>query len=159
MTSKIRTRSSANVVAKPAAVSALTLALALASIAAAEPGPVGLWRTAADNGEVRISECGGALCGTIVTSGRIKANPDLKDVQNKDPALRSRTLKGLSIFYGVKGGPKVWSGGNVYNPQDGHTYKGSITLVDANTLKLTGCVFGPLCQSQTWRRIPDGAGG
>jgi uncharacterized protein (DUF2147 family) len=45
-----------------------------------------------------------------------------------------------------------WSG-QVYNAEDGKTYSGSITLQDARTLKLEGCVLGGLfCKAQTWTR-------
>ena len=132
---------------------ALATTLFAASAAWAEPGPVGDWSTHHAGGVVRISECDGGLCGKVVNSDPIKADPDAKDAHNSDASLRTRPLKGLTVFYGVKGGPTEWSGGSVYNPEDGKTYHGSIKLVDPDTLKLTGCVFGPLCQSQTWTRL------
>ena len=46
-----------------------------------------------------------------------------------------------------------WTGGRVYNPGDGKSYKGSMTLVDAGHLKLQGCVIGVLCKSQVLKRI------
>jgi len=54
---------------------------------------------------------------------------------------------------GFSGGPKVWKGGKIYNPEDGNTYQGTITLVDDNTLNLRGCVIFPLCKTQTWSRL------
>ena len=47
----------------------------------------------------------------------------------------------------------AWTGGTVYNPDDGRTYSGKITPVDVNHLKLRGCVFYPLCKTETWTRI------
>jgi uncharacterized protein (DUF2147 family) len=45
-----------------------------------------------------------------------------------------------------------WAG-QVYNAEDGKTYSGSITLVDAKTLTLQGCALGGLiCKSRTWTR-------
>jgi uncharacterized protein (DUF2147 family) len=45
-----------------------------------------------------------------------------------------------------------WSG-QVYNADDGKTYSGSLTLQDANTIKLEGCIMGGLlCKAQTWTR-------
>ena len=130
----------------------LVAALASATAHAASPAE-GLWRTSSRNGEVRIAECGQALCGTLVTSDGIKENPALADTENKDPALRSRLLKDLVFLQNFTGGPKEWKGGSVYNPEDGGTYKGTIKLVDADTLKLTGCIIFPLCKTQTWKRI------
>ncbi len=133
---------------------------ALAAVAMLSAAPVqvaapieGLWRTPEHNGEVAISACGAALCGRIVTSDRIKADPTIADVKNKDQALRSRPLKDLPMLQGFTGGPLQWKGGAVYNPEDGGTYKGSLKLVDADTLKLTGCIVFPLCKSEVWKRI------
>ncbi len=116
-------------------------------------GAAGLWLTGHDHGIVEVFACDAALCGRIVTSDRLKAHPDQVDERNAEESLRRRPIKGLSIFYGVKGGPPVWSGGRVYNPTDGRTYEGSIRLIDPNTLKLTGCVFYPLCRSEIWTRV------
>jgi len=128
------------------------LGLAAAPAFAASPAE-GLWRTPTNNGEVRIAECGQALCGRIVSSDRIKADPELRDTKNRNEALRSRPLKDLLMLQGFTGGPTEWKGGTVYNPEDGGTYKGRLKLQDADTLRLTGCIVAPLCKSQTWRRI------
>ncbi|MBX3479351.1 MAG: DUF2147 domain-containing protein [Caulobacter sp.] len=127
------------------------LALAGAALAA-DPSPVGVWKTPEDHGLIRIYECGAALCGRIVGSDTLNANPGLKDAANKDAALRGRPLKDLQLMSGFKGGPKTWKDGRIYRPQDGGTYKGSLELVEANKLKLTGCAAPLLCQSQTWVR-------
>lgn len=134
------------------AVAALALADLVSGARAASPAE-GRWRTPAKHGEVVIAECGPALCGKLVDGDGIRADASLADVKNRDPTKRSRPLKDLPLLQGFTGGPSEWKGGTVYNPEDGATYKGSIRLVDADTLKLTGCIFAPLCQSQTWTRI------
>ncbi len=131
---------------------AVLCAAALSSTAMAA-SPVGDWNTPAKHGVVRVSECGDAICGKIVDGDDIRANAAAADLHNQDAALRSRPLKGLPLFYGVKGGPSEWSGGSVYNPEDGKTYHGSIKLVDEDTLKLTGCIMAPFCKTQTWTRV------
>jgi uncharacterized protein (DUF2147 family) len=134
------------------ALAVLLTACACASALAATP--VGDWKTPEHNGVVRISQCDGdALCGKLVDGDDLRADPDVRDTRNQDPAKRARLMKGLTLFDGVKGGPTEWTGGSLYNPEDGKTYHGSIKLVDANTLKLTGCVFAPFCRSQTWTRL------
>ena len=40
-----------------------------------------------------------------------------------------------------------------YSAEDGKTYSGKITPLGANQLKLRGCVFFPLCKTQTWTRV------
>lgn len=113
----------------------------------------GLWQTPSRGGEVEISRCGASLCGRLVSSDGLKDDPDLKDVRNRDAALRERRLKGLTILTGFSGGPREWTGGSIYNAEDGKTYSGSITLMGDNSLSLRGCVVAPLCKSQTWTRI------
>src|SRR5690606_19953122 len=109
-------------------------ALAVAAAALAAPAlagdPTGLWQTPTNGGQVRIERCGNALCGTLVTSAAIRANPGQLDVKNKDEAQRSRTLRGLRMLSGFTGGPTEWRGGSVYNPEDGGTYRGTITMTN-----------------------------
>ena len=132
----------------------LLAALALASPSLAQTADVtGLWQTPVHGGQVRISRCGPALCGTLVTSDNIRTNPDLRDSNNSNRALRGRTVRNLPLLQGFTGGPTEWRGGTVYNPQDGRTYHGTITLQGSNTLRLRGCVIVPLCRTQTWTRL------
>jgi uncharacterized protein (DUF2147 family) len=130
----------------------LAAATALASPAFAGD-PTGLWQTPTNGGQVRISRCGQALCGVLVTSSHIRADPNTLDTHNSNRALRGRTLRNLPLLNGFTGGPAVWRGGTVYNPEDGRTYSGTITLDGDNTLRLQGCVVRPLCRTQTWTRV------
>jgi uncharacterized protein (DUF2147 family) len=136
---------------KPAALAAIVVLAATPCLAAS---PIeGLWASPTENGQVEIYSCGPAVCGRLLTSDRIKADPATADIQNKNHGLRTRPLKGLQIFSGFAGGPIEWSGGTLYNPDDGGTYHGTMTLVSPTQLKLTGCIFRPLCKSETWTRI------
>lgn len=128
------------------------------SLAAAQSSQtiLGVWRTPSDGGStVRISACGDAVCGQIVSSPALRADPNLRDGRNSDASLRTRRLQGLRILQVRPGGPGRWSDGWVYNPTDGKTYRGSITLTPEGRLRLTGCVVRPLCQTQTWTRVSD----
>ncbi|QRG05489.1 DUF2147 domain-containing protein [Xanthobacter dioxanivorans] len=115
--------------------------------------PTGLWQTPSRSGQVEISRCGANLCGRLVSSEGLKADPALKDVNNSNASLRSRPLKGVTILSGFSGGPKEWTGGSIYNAEDGKTYSGSITLDGDDTLKLRGCIVAPLCKTQSWTRL------
>jgi uncharacterized protein (DUF2147 family) len=114
---------------------------------------IGTWHSPTKNGVISIQKCGSSICGTLESGDDIKANPTAKDVNNKDAGQRGRTLKGLTMLSGFKWDDGAWSDGNVYNPNDGRTYSGKITVEDANTLHLRGCVFVPLCKTETWTRI------
>lgn len=115
--------------------------------------PTGLWLTPTRSGQVEISKCGNGLCGRLVSSEGLKADPALKDVNNSNASLRGRALKGLTILTGFSGGPQEWTGGSIYNAEDGKTYSGTITMDGDNTLKLRGCVVVPLCKTQVWTRL------
>lgn len=131
---------------------AATAAALLASPALAADA-TGLWQTPTNGGQVRIARCGQALCGTLVTSDHIRQNPNARDEHNRDQGQRGRTLRNLPMLTGFTGGPTEWRGGSVYNPADGGTYRGTITMVNDNTLRLRGCIVAPLCKTQTWTRI------
>ena len=83
---------------------AAIVAAALASPALAGD-PTGLWQTPTNGGQVRIARCGQALCGTLVTSDHIRAQPNARDEHNKDASQRNRTLRGLTMLSGFTGGP------------------------------------------------------
>ncbi|PHY22210.1 DUF2147 domain-containing protein [Caulobacter sp. BP25] len=113
----------------------------------------GVWQTPTNGGQVEIARCGNSLCGKLVSSNHIRENPTLKDVRNKDESQRVRTLKNLQMLYDFTGGPAKWTGGKVYNPDDGGTYAGTIELIGDNQLKLKGCIVAPLCKTQVWTRL------
>ena len=56
-------------------------------------------------------------------------------------------------LYDFTGGPTKWTGGKVYNPDDGGTYSGTIELLSDNQLKLKGCIVAPFCKTQVWNRV------
>lgn len=126
----------------------------LAAAAAVSPdSAVGRWRTETRNGVVEIERCGASVCGKLVSSDGLRTNPDMRDINNKDANLRSRKLLNLQILGGFTRGADNWSGGTIYNGDDGGTYKATVTPVDADHLKVRGCIIWPLCKSQTWTRI------
>ena len=132
----------------------LVTALALLAAAPAMAQDVdGVWLSPSRSAHVQISHCGDQLCGKVISASQPKTNPNFLDVHNKNPALRTRRVIGALLLEGFTGGPTEWSGGHVYNPGDGNTYSGKLTLVDENHLKLTGCAMWVLCKSQVWTRI------
>ncbi len=136
---------------KAAIAGALAL-LCLSATNAWAADATGLWRTQTA-GEVEIYHCGAALCGKLVNSPRLRADPALKDFRNKDAALRGRSLKGMVMIQGLHGGPTSWSDGQLYNPEDGNTYSGALTLLPNGQVQLKGCALMVLCKTQVWNRI------
>jgi uncharacterized protein (DUF2147 family) len=111
----------------------------------------GLWATPVDKSQVRIEACGTNLCGFVVTSSRLIAQPDQRDAHNPDPRLRGRPMRNLEIFEVRPTASGDWRGW-IYDPNSGHNYKVSLRLEAANRLRLTGCLIGPLCAGQSWDR-------
>ncbi len=131
----------------------LATMLAAAAMGPAAPGVAGRWMTETRHGVVEITPCGASICGRLIDSDNIRADPQRRDIHNQDPAQRQRPLKGLMMLQGFHGAASQWDGGSVYNPDDGGTYHGTLTIVDATTLKVRGCIVWPLCKSQVWKRV------
>jgi uncharacterized protein (DUF2147 family) len=135
---------------------AALLAFACAQSAQAAE-PAGTWLTQTGGSRIRVADCGGALCGTIIWL-KEPIDPDTgkpkTDKNNSDAAKRSRPLLGVQIVLGMKpNGTDKWSG-QVYNAEDGKTYSGNLTYSGGNSLQLQGCALGGLvCKSQTWTKV------
>jgi uncharacterized protein (DUF2147 family) len=134
-----------------------TLGLLLsASVAQAQSAdePTGIWLTEKGDARVRVSHCGGNLCGAIV-SLRDKIDPatgkPAVDDKNPDPALRNRPMVGIQLFIGMKPvGPSKWSG-QIYNSDDGRMYDSNVSVAGPGALKVEGCV-GAICGGETWTK-------
>ena len=136
------------------AVVALAAMPTLANAASAE----GEWVTEGDKARVAIAPCAGnaaQLCGTITWSYRPADAPpgELRDINNSDTKLRDRPIVGLPLLQGFRpDGADGWSGGTIYDPEGGKTYKSKMRLDGADGLEVDGCVLF-LCQTQTWTRF------
>lgn len=137
---------------------ALVATLALAAFdPALAADPTGTWLTQTGGSRIRIADCGGALCGTIIWL-KEPNDPDTRkpktDKNNSDAAKRSRPLLGVQIVLGMKpAGADKWTG-QVYNAEDGKTYSGNLTVTGAGSLTLQGCALGGLvCKGQNWTKV------
>ena len=127
----------------------------MGSGAALAADPSGTWLTQNGASRIKLADCGGALCGTIVwlkepndDSGKPKT-----DKNNSDASKRGRPLIGVQIVLGMKpAGTDKWTG-QVYNAEDGKTYSGNLTFSGGGSLVLQGCALGGLvCKGQTWTK-------
>ena len=134
----------------------LTVLALTGSGAAFAAEPNGTWLTQTGGSRIRVADCGGALCGTIVWL-KEPNDPDTgkpkTDKNNSDASKRARPLIGTQIVLGMKpAGADKWTG-QVYNAEDGKTYSGNLTYPGGDSLQLQGCALGGLvCKSQTWTR-------
>jgi uncharacterized protein (DUF2147 family) len=139
-------------------LSRMAFAVALMStgmVPAVAGDPTGVWVSENGDTKVRVSRCGGSLCGSLAwlrepndPSGRPKT-----DKHNPDLAKRDRRLIGVPVLFGMKPeGEDRWSG-RIYNADDGKTYASRVMLASAGSMKVQGCVLGGLfCKSMTWTR-------
>jgi uncharacterized protein (DUF2147 family) len=129
-----------------ASAAAFTALLASAS-APTQVEPYGsIWTNPQRSVQVHAHRCGQALCGTIVWADD-KAKADARK-GGTDPLI------GTQLFLGfVPDGKSVWRG-KVFVPDMRSTFSGTITMVDAQTLRAQGCLLGRvLCRSQVWTRV------
>ena len=143
---------------------ALLFALFAAPALAATPAYLGDWQTPRD-AIVRVAPCtaphsiaDAAICLTIVRvspTAPLGPNGRPTDLKNPNPTLQSRPLCGLVIGTGFQAtDPDHLSGGNLYDPESGHTYQGTITAA-GDALHLRGYIGIPLFgRSETWHRSP-----
>jgi uncharacterized protein (DUF2147 family) len=125
-------------------------ALSLLAVPAAAADPSGDWTVKDGSARMRLADCNGKIWGIVAwaqTSG--------VDSKNPDPAQRNRPLIGLPILRGMqKTKSNQWEG-PIYNPKNGKTYQGTITLKQSDVLEVEGCVLGGwICGGQNWTRLP-----
>jgi uncharacterized protein (DUF2147 family) len=135
---------------------AIFVALLAAPSARAQPGGDvgGVWLTQAGDAKVRVSKCGGGICGVVIwlkePINPATGKPQIDD-KNPNPALAKRPIIGLSLFAGMHpSAPSKWSG-EIYNADDGKSYRSNISLASPDALRVEGCV-GALCGGETWTR-------
>ena len=141
-------------------ISCIALAFLLAATVSAAPDVAdiqGRWLSGDGDGWIDIRIEDETLNGYIAGSPNdVPGNPSRLDVENPDAALRTRELDGLKFMQGFRYVEKSnrWTGGTIYDPNSGKTYKGTLTLVDHNSLKLRGYIgvslFG---RNEVWSRV------
>lgn len=126
--------------ATAAAFLALFAAFPVLSPLAADFSPVGSWQVASGEARFRVSSCGdGAeLCAKLVW-----LKPELRTRENLK-YMNKYVLRGAQPVQ-----PNKWRGTVNYQ---GQTVGGSLTLVNANTMVLTGCQL-VVCQTFDFKRL------
>lgn len=110
--------------------------------------PTGEWLVAEAVARIRIVDCNGSLWGVVSWEAR----PGV-DSKNPNPDQRSRPTLGMPVLLGMtQTEPNQW-GGHIYNSEDGRTYSANISLTNANTLRVQGCVLRILCGGENWSRV------
>ncbi|GKQ54828.1 DUF2147 domain-containing protein [Bradyrhizobium sp. Ce-3] len=96
--------------------------------AAAQAGPIGVWATEENKGNVRVEACGANLCGYSEKSNE-------------------------RILINMKPDGSKWSG-RIHDPDSGRNYDSTIAMKGPNAMRVQGCAFGGMfCGGQTWKRV------
>ncbi|MBR0795066.1 DUF2147 domain-containing protein [Bradyrhizobium jicamae] len=94
----------------------------------APTGPIGIWATEENKGNVRVEACGDNLCGYSVKSNE-------------------------RILINMKPDGNKWSG-RIHDPDSGRNYDSTIAMKGPNAMRVQGCAFGGMfCGGQTWKRV------
>ncbi len=103
---------------------------------------LGNWATQGYGAVVRFESCKDKrerLCGTLVWAW--------------DPSDIEPDALGSLMFEGAEFDGEIWSKGKLKSPEDGRTYRGTISQTSADTIKLKGCAAGIFCKTQVWHRL------
>jgi uncharacterized protein (DUF2147 family) len=120
--------------------------------AAANPAPVtGRWLTTEGKALVEVGACGALICGRIVRVLKAPVGGPLTDLNNPDPALRTRPIAGLVFLTGFRSDDDRWRG-RIYDPESGKSYRSELIRA-GSSLKVKGCI-GPFCRTQLWTAAP-----
>lgn len=118
---------------------------------------LGTWLSGSGKGHVKIEQIGNSYHGYLIwlkepndENGKPK-----KDAKNPDPALAAKPLIGTRLLKSfVYKGNGVWSDGTIYDPENGKTYKCTITLKDNNTMEVRGYIgISLIGRTDVWKRV------
>lgn len=140
-------------------VSSLALASFLPALGQDGDAILGLWLTTDIQSCVEIYRVGDTYHGRIVGlkspavepgEDGIVGQPRL-DIHNPDTDLRDRPLVGLEIMTGFRYDKGTWSGGRIYDPENGKSYKCKLTLDQGGQLKVRGYVgISAIGRTEVW---------
>ena len=120
---------------------------------------LGKWETKKGD-TMEIFKCDTHYCARIVElvekvyeAGDDMAGKPKVDRENPDDAKKDVPLIGLQFMGGFSFDGKIWSGGTIYDPENGKTYKCKITMVNKGKLKVRGYIGVPMLgRTEIWTR-------
>jgi len=142
----------------------LCILLASTTVFAANADDIlGVWFNGEKDAKIEIVKCAEKYCGKIIwlkepnyPEGSKDGTPGTQklDHNNPDPALKKAPIIGLSIVHDFSyAGENLWKDGKVYDPKNGKTYKGKMTLISPQQLDLRGYIgISLLGRTTTWTR-------
>jgi uncharacterized protein (DUF2147 family) len=124
---------------------------------------LGVWFNGEKDAKIEIAKCAEKYCGKIVwlkepnyPEGSKDGTPGTPKLDHNNPeaTLKKTSIIGLQIVYDFAfAGEDLWKEGRVYDPKNGKTYKGKMTLVSPTQLDLRGYIgISLIGRTTTWTR-------
>ena len=118
---------------------------------------IGLWEPSNGKVRIKIEKIANKYYGKIVwlrEPNDPKTDQPKLDKNNSDESMRSVPLKGYRMLKDFVFADGEWSGGTIYDPENGSTYSCAIKAKDGNTLDIRGYVgVKALGRTDVWKRI------
>lgn len=115
----------------------------------------GTWLVSKKDGKIKIYKAAnGKYYGKIIWGddpNDENGNPK-KDTKNPDPSLRSKNIIGLIILNDFTYEDEEYTGGTIYDPQEGKVYTAKMWLTNDDTLQVRG-YWGFFYRTETWTRV------
>jgi uncharacterized protein (DUF2147 family) len=129
----------------------VTAGVSFSGIAASNADDVcGEWWTESKDAKIMIYKTGDQFCGRISWT----SDPNEKDGNNPDPALRSRKMVGLDMISGFKFKGSEWINGKIYDPESGKTYSCKMWMNGKDVLFVKGYIgVSLLGEKEQWTRV------
>ena len=127
------------------------------TVIAAEPSPVGLWKTIDDNtgqpkGLVRISERNGQFEGRVEKIFPKPGEDPAPKCDKCDGSRYNQPVLGMTILWNLTKQDNEYQGGEILDPENGKIYRAKMKLVDSGKkLEVRGFIgFSLFGRSQIW---------
>lgn len=118
----------------------------------------GKWKLEDGTAIVEVYQSGDVYNGKIVWLSVPEGSDGkpVKDANNPDKELRKREILGLNMLHGLKKSKGEYSGGKIYDPNNGKTYNCSMK-VEGDVLKVRGSLDkkGLIGRTMDWFRVKE----
>ncbi len=118
---------------------------------------LGVWLSETKEGKIQVYRVGNKYFGKLIWSNQMfeaDGKTSKKDLKNDDQKLRGRNLKDLVLLNNLIYENGEYTGGKIYDPKNGSTYKCYMVL-DGNKLNIRGYIgISLIGRTSVWTRVP-----
>jgi uncharacterized protein (DUF2147 family) len=117
---------------------------------------IGVWQNGSGKGHIQIFKEQGKYYGKIIwlKNPLNEFGQPRLDKKNENEQMRNKPLIGSIMLRDFTFDDDQWTGGRIYNPEDGKEYKAHLRLKDARTLSVRGYIgFSWIGKTDTWIKV------